>query len=195
MNSNKVVVLFSGGADSRLLLELALQTKEKIHCVLIDYQQLHNKELDVAKKILDSYLKYGDGNKLTYQEVSLSGLNLCSALTGDGEKGRFGDQVSSWHVPARNIMFISIAASIAENLGFDLIWYGADYSDREGLFPDCYQDWVFKVNELLKINGSRPISLEAPLLGFSKQLVINYLESLGISKDSLFSGYGKLENN
>jgi len=181
----KIVILFSGGADSRLLLELALLMEKEPYCLLIDYEQLHGEELDSAKRQLG--LK-----KVKYQVVSLSGLNLTSALTGDGVGGRFGaeEEISPWYVPSRNLMFISIAASIAENIGVGAIWYGADASDYENRFPDCVQEWVGRVNEVLKINGSHPIKLVAPLLGFSKEDVVNLLKSLGVKEDEYFSGYG-----
>ena len=89
-------------------------------------------------------------------------------------------------------MFVSIAASIVENIGCDGIWYVGYYSDRKNLFLDCYQVWVIKANKLLKINASKAIKLEAPLLGFTKEQVLETLESMGISKRDLFSGYGEL---
>jgi len=183
----RVVILFSGGADSRLLLELALLIEKVPHCLLIDYEQLHKEELDFAKNQLES-------KKIKYQVVNLSGLNLTTALTGEGVRGRFGaeKEISPWYVPSRNLMFVSIAASIAENIGAETIWYGADASDYENRFPDCVQEWVGRVNEVLKVNGSHPIKLVAPLLGFSKEDVLALLKSFGVKEDEYFSGYGDL---
>ena len=54
------------------------------------------------------------------------------------------------YVPGRNTIFISIAFSIAENLGINMIWHGADYTDRLNFFPDCYQEYFVAFNELLQ---------------------------------------------
>ena len=40
-----LVILFSGGADSVLMLEMALELEMSPFCVLIDYEQLHIEEL------------------------------------------------------------------------------------------------------------------------------------------------------
>lgn len=185
--SEKILILFSGGADSRVLLELALFMKKVPYCLLVDYEQLHREELGFAKKQLES-------KNIEYQVVKIEGLNLSSALTGDGEQGRFGspEEISNWYVPSRNLMFISVAASVSENLGIKTIWYGADASDYENRFPDCVQEWLGRVNKVLEINGSYPIKLVAPLLGFSKEDVLSLLKLFGVEDDEYFSGYGDL---
>ena len=182
-----VLILYSGGADSRLMLEMAKQLKKSIYCVLVDYGQKHKEELKFAR---DHLVK----ESISFQIVSLEGLGIESALTGIGTKSLY-QGVSEWHVPGRNLMFVSIGASIAEMRDIDSIWYGADFSDREHLFPDCYQDWVVPVNEVLKVNGSKALKLHAPLLGMTKEMILETLETVyGITKDQLFSGYGELEN-
>lgn len=179
-----VVILFSGGADSLLMLETALDAGLNPCCVLIDYEQLHKEELDVAAAVLFK-------RKISHQTVKLHGLNLDSGLTGDGNKGRF-ENVHEMHVPSRNLMFVGIAASVAENLGCDTIWYGADLSDFVNQFPDCMQHWVASMNMLLQINGPKPIKLEAPLLGMTKETILKMLERKGYTEDQFFSGYGDL---
>lgn len=192
MKTEKILILYSGGADSRLMLELAMDLKHEIHCLLIDYGQIHKNELEVAKDQLDQ-VKCG-----TYwHEVKLDGLELESALTGKGLQGNYGpkDKISIWHVPGRNSMFAGIALSVAENNGCTRVWHGADFSDRLNLFPDCYQDYVVAVNEMYKLGASYPIIYEAPLLGMSKELILGILESRGITQDQLYSGYGDIKED
>ena len=167
-----LVILFSGGADSFMMHELSQQMGYNPIYLLIDYGQLHKEELDVAR----TFLK-GVGKIDSIYEVAISNLGVDSGLTGSGKKDMYGEHVHSFHVPGRNLMFISIAASIAESRGIKKIWYGADLSDRVNLFPDCYQEWVIKVNELLQINGSIPIELECPVMGLTKESIIAFLES------------------
>lgn len=181
-----LIILYSGGADSRLMLEFALKQNKNPYCVLINYSQQHNQELEFAKKQLQK--QYID-----YQIVEINGLNLNSALTGNLIPGRFGPQVSEWHVPGRNTIFVSIAFSIAENMGIEEIWLGADYSDIENGFVDCKQDFINKTNELFQVNGSYPIKLRAPLLGLEKESVKKLLEDFGVLQSEIFSGYGDLE--
>jgi 7-cyano-7-deazaguanine synthase len=179
-----VVILFSGGADSILMLELAKDFNMTPYCVLIDYQQLHNKELEYAKQYLEK-------DQTPYRVVKLYDLQIQSGLTGDGKKGRF-EGVHEMHVPSRNLMFVGIATSIAEDLGCDTVWYGADFSDFINRFPDCVQDWFGAVNKVLEINGPNPIKLEAPLAGLTKETIIKALTAKGITENEMFSGYGNL---
>lgn len=180
----KVLILFSGGADSTLLVRMATSINLQPICLLIDYGQKHVAELTVAERYCKKYL-------LQYFKVEMKGLNIHSKLK---DKPVNYPGVSEWHVPGRNAMFVSLAASFAESEGIDLIWYGANYEDREHLFPDCYQEWVYKMNALLAINGSKPIKLEAPLLGLQKDTIRGLLEAYNVKSTEVFSGYGELEN-
>lgn len=177
-----LVMLYSGGADSCLMLRFALQMGRNPYCVLINYGQRHVKELEYAKNQLDEF-------GVEYQTVTLAGLNIDSGLTGNNIESRW-DNVHAANVPGRNSMFISIAYSIAENKGITEIWYGPDYSDFINKFPDCYQDYVGKMNNVLATAGVRPIVLRAPLLGWTKEMVLDYLDKVfGVQLVSMHSGY------
>ena len=177
-----LVILFSGGADSILMLELAIGLKLRPHCVLIDYGQSHIEELDYACEYLT---KRG----ITWDTVKITGLNVDSGLTGDGAKGTY-EGVNEMHVPSRNLMFVSIAASIAENKNIDTIWLGANWDDYLNRFEDCKQEWIGRVNKVLSVNGSTKIKLQAPLNGLSKEIITKILTLGSIDKSQYFSGYG-----
>jgi 7-cyano-7-deazaguanine synthase len=179
-----LVILFSGGADSVLMLEMAKFMGYVPYCVLIDYQQLHIDELKSARLYLD---KKG----VLHQTVKIYHLQLQSGLTGEGQKGRF-EGVHEMHVPSRNLMFVSVAASVAENMGIDTIWMGSNYDDYINAFPDCKQEWFGVVNDVLNINGPKPITLEAPLIGLTKESIVRVLGTLGVDEKDIYSGYGDL---
>lgn len=178
-----LVMLYSGGADSRLMMHFALELGRKPFCVLIDYGQKHIKELEYAKKQLDDI-------HIPYWTVKVSGLEVDSGLTGRLKEQRW-DNVHAMNVPGRNTIFIGIAYSLAENMGIQEIWYGPDYSDAENLFPDCYQDYVVRMNKVLAVSGVRPIKLRAPLLGWTKNMIVKFLkDQVGVDVEKeLHSGY------
>lgn len=188
MSEHDIVMLYSGGADSLLMLHFALMAKKVPYCLLIDYDQKHISELDFAQTQLD---KLG----IVWQVVKVKDLNVDSGLTGIVEEGRW-DNVNEMNVPARNTIFIGLAMSVAENMDIDEVWYGPDYSDRENLFPDCYQEYVFKMNEMMAISGVRPIKLVAPLLGMTKELILDILgHHFKVQEGSMFSGYYPAESH
>ena len=165
-----------------LMFRLAQMSGRQPHCLMIDYGQKHIEELEFAKKQLENY-----GG--SYQIITIKDLNVDSGLTGDLKESRW-DNVHEMNVPGRNTIFIGLAISVAENMGIDEVWYGPDYSDRINLFPDCYQEYVVKMNEVLAISGVKPIKLVAPLLGMSKELILETLDNFwGIKQTDMHSGY------
>ncbi len=175
-----MILLFSGGRDSSVLLHLAKNMGKNVLCLLFDYEQIHVEELNFAKNMCSKM------DVLFY--VQKLNIPIKSNLTDDVKTY---EGVSPFHVPSRNLIFLSIAASIAESMDIPLIWYGANYEDRENQFPDCYQEWVFRLNSLLAINGSMNIRVEAPLLGMSKEVIRNLQTIYRINDNEIFSGYGK----
>jgi len=151
-------------------------------CVMIDYGQKHIKELDYAKNQLTHF-------GVEYRVVKLENYTVNSGLTGDNVPGTY-DGVNKMNVPGRNTVFIGIAAGIAESEGIDEIWFGADFSDRINKFPDCFQEFTYRMNEVLKVSGSYPMKLRAPLLGLTKEMVVGLLTKIyGISMQNVYSGY------
>jgi len=179
-----IVMLYSGGADSMLMLKLAKMAGKVPYCVLIDYGQKHIKELEYAKNQLEA-----EDIVVGYHVIKVENLNIDSGLTGEQTEARW-DNVHEMNVPGRNTIFIGLAISVAENMGLDEVWYGPDYSDRINLFPDCYQEYVVAMNEVLAISGVKPIKLVAPLMGMSKELILEILKNhFDIQLVDMHSGY------
>ena len=82
MDKKDLVILFSGGSDSMLMAQLALDLGKNPLAILIDYGQIHVAELQFARKQLNKL-------KVDYQSVKISGLNINSGLTGNGIKGQY----------------------------------------------------------------------------------------------------------
>ena len=178
-----LIVLYSGGADSTLLLKMAIEMGKKPFALMIDYQQLHIEELEFAKKYLVK-------NNIKNITVRIEGYNVNSALTGIGVKAIY-EGVNIHYVPQRNTIFISIAAGIAESENIPEIWLGANWQDFELDFPDCLQQYIGKMNKLLEISGPKPIKVYAPLLGMEKYMIHSLMNLYGIKQEDVFSGYGE----
>lgn len=176
----KILLLYSGGMDSTVLLHMALNQGHQVQCLGFNYGQVHKRELSMASLMCEKM-------EVPYQIINIE-LPIRAKLL-DGET-TYKD-VSPWHVPGRNLIFVAIAASIAESSNLDQIWYGANYEDREYLFPDCYQEWVYLMNKVLAINGSTDITLEAPLLGMTKETILGLAKEYKINYNEIFSGYGQ----
>lgn len=50
------------------------------------------------------------------------------------------------------------------------------------------------MNKVLEIAGVKPIKIYAPLLGFTKEMVLKYLENVyKININDIYSGYGEFQ--
>jgi 7-cyano-7-deazaguanine synthase in queuosine biosynthesis len=172
-----LLILYSGGADSRLMLEMARDSPSSPFFLLVDYGQ-RTGELEVAL------------NHIGFKDYRYVSVVLGSSVLTDGGGDYQG--VSRYYVPGRNLALVSMAFSLAESMGIDTIWIGCDASDTVNGFPDCTSTWIKKVNDLFAINGSRKINLVAPLIDMTKDEVVSGLAVRGIGMDTVFSGYGGL---
>ena len=185
----RILILFSGGADSSLMLLWAQKIRNtKVSALLFNYGQKQDEELTYAREILKA-LKIG-AVRLIELDISSAFQHTCSnQLEHSRDSLTSYPGVNKAHTPSRNAIFLSIAMSIAESLDFDEIWIGCNHSDRINLFPDCTQEWIMAMGEVAKINGHRPLTIKAPLLGLTKEDVLRTLEREGVNLKKIFSGY------
>ena len=183
------VVLYSGGMDSTVVLHHALKKYDQIHAISFDYEQRHRQELAVARNYLLK-LKHKDRSNfnIEHYEINLSaiGRTLTSSsltnrnLTVPKMKDVIGDPQTSTYVPNRNMMFLSIAASMAESLKADTVLYGAAKADDTSGYWDCTQEFRSLLNQLLSLNRRNLIQIETPLIEKDKKQIIEYGLELGV---------------
>ena len=135
---DKLVLAFSGGMDSSVLLFMAADRGfEEIHTVTFDYGQRHHREMQCVplqqKNLQEKYPDIKFTNKVL--DVSyLKDVSPTSSLTNldidnpDISKIA-GDAQPVSYVPFRNQMFITICSAYAESLGAGTVWYGAAQVD------------------------------------------------------------------
>ena len=194
----KAVVLFSGGLDSTTSLYAALRDGKEPVCLSVHYGQLHERELSSAKKISASL-------QLEHWIIPISLPWGGSALLRDSRggvtpplpKGRAEEEISKeipvTYVPARNSIFLSLAASFAEAKGADSIYFGANALDYSG-YPDCRPEFLEAFEELIRrgtkagVEG-RKIRVVAPLLRLSKAEIVRLAADLKVPFEWTWSCY------
>jgi 7-cyano-7-deazaguanine synthase len=175
--SKKAVVLLSGGIDSATTLAIAKNSGYEAYAISFRYGQRHNFEIEAAKKIA---LKM-DVKRHLIMDVGLSFFGG-SALTDDipvpkNEKiENIGKNIPVTYVPARNIIFLSLALGWAEVLGAVDIFIGVNAIDYSG-YPDCRDEFI-KVFERTANLGTksgvegRKITIHTPLIKLTKAEII-----------------------
>lgn len=185
----RAVVLLSGGLDSTTMLYAARRDGIEPICLSIHYGQLHERELDGAKKITSSL-------KLEHWIVPLSLPWGGSALTDENlavpkgrEEAEISKEIPLTYVPARNSIFLSLAASLAEVKRADTIYFGANALDYSG-YPDCRPEFIRAFEEMIA-RGTKAgaIRVVAPLLRLSKAEIVKLASELGVPFEWTWSCY------
>jgi 7-cyano-7-deazaguanine synthase len=191
--SKKAICLLSGGLDSATTLYAAIAKGYEIRALTIHYGQLHERELACAKIL-------AQGLKLEHQVMALSlpwkGSALLDASipmpTGRTDQ-EMAQSIPVTYVPARNTIFLSLAASYAEASSSEILLIGANILDYSG-YPDCRPEYFQSLEETLRLGTKagaegRHLHIETPLLKLSKKEIIEWGMRLGVPYDQTWSCY------
>jgi 7-cyano-7-deazaguanine synthase len=87
-------------------------------------------------------------------------------------------------VPARNLIFLSLAAAWAEVIGSDDLFIGVNALDYSG-YPDCRPAFIESFQRTVNLGtaagtGGRTLRIHAPLITMSKAEIIRVGTALGV---------------
>ncbi len=191
----KAVVLLSGGLDSTVTLARAISERREVIPVSFRYGQRHSRELEAAKAVVKHFhLKNHvivDLDLSAFRKSALTSKEVKVPKHQDVTEIREGIPVT--YVPARNIIFLSIAAGIAETEGAEEIFIGANSIDYSG-YPDCRPDFFDAFEEALRkgtkagIEG-RPVKIMHPILRMTKAEIVRLGKELGAPLHLTWSCY------
>lgn len=189
------VVLLSGGLDSSTVLAVARERGHEVVALTFDYGQRHEKEIACARAVADAL---GAAEHIV---ITLPfGQLLDSSLTHEDwhvPEGRSRDDMSSGvpstYVPGRNIVFLSVASSIAESVGAESVFIAANAVDFSG-YPDCTPEFVDAFQRMLDVGTKagkegRAVRVEAPLIMMTKADIVREAVRLGVPLGSTWSCY------
>jgi 7-cyano-7-deazaguanine synthase len=191
----EAVVLLSGGLDSSTVLAIAIERGFDVVALTFDYGQKHRRELDSAARVAKHY----GVNEHIVLPLDL-GRFLNSSLTQDSisipsmrSKAEVGSEIPSTYVPARNIVFLSIASSIAEGRGATSAFIAANAVDFSG-YPDCTPEFMEAFQKMLDVGTKagregRCVRIEAPILRKSKAQIVREAVRLGVPLELTWSCY------
>ncbi|MGD8192400.1 7-cyano-7-deazaguanine synthase QueC [Brevibacillus ginsengisoli] len=179
----KAVVVLSGGLDSTTCMGIAKEAGYELYPLTFDYGQLHNREVEQAKQIASFF------EVPAHKIVNMGFLREIggSALTDDSVEvptDGVEDGIPSTYVPARNLIFLSLATAYAEVIGAEKIYVGVSAVDFSG-YPDCRPAFIESMNETINLatrvgSEGTDLVIEAPLQHLSKQQTIELGLSLGV---------------
>lgn len=190
----KAVILFSGGLDSTVMLALALQEKKSCYAISFSYGQLHHIELDAARKIAKHYQVPHSTIDIKFPWNEYSALtSSMAAPTGRTLEVIAASGVPSTYVPARNTLFLSYAAGVAEMMNADEIHFGCNLNDQPN-YPDCHPNYLNAFQMVLNhatkqaVEGHPP-KLCTPLTNLDKKGIVALAKKLNVPIDMTWSCY------
>ncbi len=174
-DARNAVVLLSGGLDSATVLAEAKAAGFVCYALTLHYGQRHEVEIAAARRVA----KAMDVRRHIELSLDLRAWGG-SALTGDEDvptdRDLEGEGIPITYVPARNLIFLSVASGWAEVLGARDIFFGANAIDYSG-YPDCREDFVRAFEETVRL-GTRAgregaaFRVHAPLIRMTKKEII-----------------------
>ena len=192
-NMPKAVVLLSGGLDSATCLAIAKAEGFAPYALSFDYQQRHSSELRAAQAVAESIgvaahqvlavnLRQWGGSALTSDE-----LDVPENREVDGAS------VPITYVPARNLIFLSLATAYAEAIGAKTIYVGVNNVDYSG-YPDCRPAFIKAFAEAARLgtcacDENWAFDIRTPLQTLSKAEIIKKGVALGVDYSKTVSCY------
>jgi 7-cyano-7-deazaguanine synthase len=155
-----------------------------------DYGQRHRVELDRAAAVA---ARYGAEQLVVRLDASQWGG---SALTDSAievpEAGPVGG-IPVTYVPARNLIFLSVAMGVSEARDADAVYLGVNALDYSG-YPDCRPEFVrsFATTAALALKRGvegRPVEIRTPLIDLTKAQIVRLGLDVGAPLELTWSCY------
>ena len=182
----KAIVLLSGGLDSATCLALAKLRGFEVYALSFDYGQRHRCELDAAHRVATA-LGAAEHRifRMDLSQWGGSALTDKSLKVPVDEAAEGSETIPITYVPARNLVFLSLAAAWGEVLGAHDLFIGVNNVDYSG-YPDCRpafitafmaavdagtraadEKWHWRVHTPLQALGKREIIVPSSIATFS----------------------------
>ena len=177
------LVLFSGGQDSTTCLAHALSNYERVETVAFDYGQRHRVELQARLQVLQALragfpgwaARLGEDHLL---DLAVLGQVSETSLTRDMAFQMSQTGLPNTFVPARNLLFLTLAGAIAYRRGLEVIVTGVCETDFSG-YPDCRDDTIKAMQLALSLGMDRRLLIETPLMWIDKAQTWQLARALG----------------
>jgi 7-cyano-7-deazaguanine synthase len=183
ISAEGALVLFSGGQDSTTCLAWALSRYAHVETIGFDYGQRHAIELAVRPTVLQKMRMMNTEWDKRLGEDHMVDLSLISkisdtALTQNVEIAMQENGLPNTFVPGRNLLFMTVAATMAYRRGLTVLVGGMCETDFSG-YPDCRDDTMKALQVALNLGMATNLKVETPLMWIDKAATWTMARELG----------------
>lgn len=168
----KALVLLSGGQDSAVCLAWALACYSHVETLGFAYGQRHSVELECRPVLREAIAaafpawlsRLGPDHVL---DLSVLGEVSDTALTSEAEIALGANGLPNTFVPARNLLFFTLATALAYRRGIRDLVGGMCQTDYSG-YPDCRNDTLSALNHAINLGTAERFQILTPLMWRTK---------------------------
>jgi 7-cyano-7-deazaguanine synthase len=189
MKESKALVMLSGGLDSATCLYWAKKKYSDVSTITFNYYDRIENEKRATIELANR------ANIVNFVEIDIPFIKESSDFyNGQQHIHPFTDDRWSSYIPARNLIFYSIAAYYAEFL--DIKWIIGGHNSNDGkFFKDATEEYVQKINSLFK-HGCLFCSNESyiivlPLVKMDRKSIIKLAMELNVPIELTWSCHNK----
>ena len=192
----RALVLLSGGMDSAVCLYRAVSDcgADEVEAVFFDGgQRALTQEIDAARSLCRAAgvaepvpveLDFPYGGVLTEPGAGMAAGRTPREIAAAG--------VADTFFPGRNLVMLAHAFGIAAARKFDRIYFGPNADDAAG-YPDCRRECLLEMERACRLGTDTEVELAVPLIGMSKDHVVEAGDRLGVPWEMTFSCYAPVD--
>lgn len=168
---------------------LAREQGFEVLALTVDYNQRHRVEIEAARRIASSVAQKHIVLPLDLRAFGGSALTSDAAVPKDGVQ----PGIPITYVPARNLVFLSLALGWAEVESARDLFIGVNALDYSG-YPDCRPEFVAGFEDLARLATKagaegRKFTIHAPLQHMTKADIAREAQRLGLDASLSHSCY------
>jgi len=181
LSTSAALVLFSGGQDSATVLAWALNNYESVETIGFDYGQKHTVEMKqraifrsrLADQFPDMAARLGQDHVVALDLAGQIAGNIASFDVSRSEM-----LLRKKYIPGRNLIMMSLSASVAFRRGIETLACGVSETEYSG-YPDCRRQAMSAIELALNEATGFSWSIQCPLMDLDKAGVWRLSRDLG----------------
>ncbi len=184
----KVVLIYSGGLDSTVLLFDLLAAGHEVKTLSVNYGQRHARELESASAI--SALVKVEHKVADLRSISslLAGSSLTSTEMAVPDGHYAEETMKATVVPNRNMIMLSVAAGWAISMKADAVAFAAHDGDH-AIYPDCRAEFAEALDKAIQMADWHSVRLIRPFVGMTKANIVKRAAELRVPIEKTWSCY------
>ncbi|WP_456763356.1 7-cyano-7-deazaguanine synthase QueC [Bradyrhizobium sp. USDA 4463] len=183
MSASAALVLFSGGQDSATVVAWALNNYDRVETIGFDYGQKHSVEMKqraiFRSRLVDLFpdmaCRLGPDHIVA---LDLAGQIAGNIPTFDASRSEMLSRKK--YIPGRNLIMMSLSASVAFRRGIDVLACGVSETEYSG-YPDCRRQAMSAIEKALNESTGFSWCIQCPLMDLDKAGVWRLSRDLGSS--------------